>query len=173
MSTTKTPVSKVPLQLGTKNARTCKDCTKCCEGWLYAEILGQELVPGSPCRFVETNVGCTIYEEEQRPKNPCDTYQCFWKLSNDVPEKFSPRTQNVILSKQSIEGIEYLAATYAGSHLSSEMFSWFISYGVQNQLNLQWTVEGRPHHVGSIDFITAMTRIYPEAENIELPRRLP
>lgn len=164
-------MSKVPIQLGTKNARSCEGCTKCCEGWLSGDIYGKEMYPGTPCQFVEINVGCSIYEK--RPKDPCKNFQCLWKTSESVPREFSPNEQGVILANQMVEGIPYLAAVYAGKDFSSEMFFWLISYAVQNQLNLQWTVEGRPHHIGSIDFITAMTRIYPKAENIELPRRLP
>jgi uncharacterized cysteine cluster protein YcgN (CxxCxxCC family) len=163
-------MSKVYLELGIKTSRTCEGCTKCCEGWLYAEIDGQELTPGSPCQFVKINVGCSIYEE--RPQDPCRTFQCLWKTSESVPKEFSPKAHGVILSKQSVGDIEYLSATYAGNHMNADMFSWFMSYGVENQLNLQWTIEGRVHCMGSIDFTEAMKTIYPEAETIELPRRL-
>lgn len=149
---------KTSIQLSVKNNRTCDGCTKCCEGWLAAEIHGEMMYPGKPCQFVEIGKGCTAYET--RPENPCKQFMCMWRASGDIPEKFSPLETGVIVTQQNIDGIPYLAAVFAGEEINTEMLSWFVSYGVGRQLNIEWSVDNTPYHLGHVNFIQAMAKRY-------------
>ena len=149
---------KVKLDLVVKNSRSCDGCTKCCEGWLSAEIHGEMMYPGKPCQFVEIGKGCTAYET--RPENPCKQFMCMWRATDQIPEHFSPKETGIVVAEQRIGNIPYLAAIFAGSEIQPEMLSWFVSYGVGKQLNLEWTVNGRPYHLGHVEFIQAMSKRY-------------
>jgi Fe-S-cluster containining protein len=151
-------MSKISLQLSKKNARSCDGCTKCCEGYLSATIYGEDMYRGKPCQFVDLGTGCTIYKK--RPEDPCKTFQCVWRAADFVPEEFSPKSQQVLVTEQKINGIPYLSAIPAGKEISTEMLSWFVSYGVGRQLNVEWVVEDRPYHLGQVDFIHAMSQRY-------------
>lgn len=148
-------MSKIPLKLG-RNKRSCEDCTKCCEGWLPAEINGEMMYPGKPCGSVELGVGCTIYKD--RPKEPCKNFECSWKSSDFVPEEFSPKAMGHIISTQVVEGIPYLALTYAGNDLGVRLLSWFVTFAVGRQLNAEWAVDGEIYALGSPEFMAARSR---------------
>ncbi len=149
---------KTSIQLSVKNNRSCDGCTKCCEGWLAADIHGERMYPGKPCHLVEVGKGCTAYET--RPDNPCKQFMCMWRSSSDIPEKFSPLATGIIVTEQVVENIPYLAAAFAGEDINTEMLSWFVSYGVGKQLNIEWTVAGAPYLLGHPEFIQAMHRRY-------------
>lgn len=148
-------MAKIALQLG-KKGRSCKDCTKCCDGWLTANIDGQELGPGSPCKFVDCGIGCTIYDN--RPEELCATFECSWRASDFVPEKFSPINTGQIVTTQEVNGIPYLLLSYAGKDVSPEMLSWYVTHAVGNQLNAVWSVDDQPYLLGSAEFIEAKRR---------------
>lgn len=150
-------MSKIGISIG-RNKRTCADCTKCCEGWLPADINGEMVYPGKPCSFVEPGIGCTDYKS--RPKDPCKNFECSWKSSDFVPEEFSPKVTGQVISTQYVNGIPYLALTYAGKDLSTELLSWFVSFVVGRQLNAEWYVEDKQFTLGSPDFISALERRY-------------
>lgn len=148
-------MSKVTLSLG-KNKRSCEGCTKCCEGWLPAEINGTMMYPGKPCDFVQVGVGCSIYKN--RPKEPCKVFECSWKASDFVPMEFSPKSTGQIISTQFVENIPYMSMAYAGQVVSAEMLSWFVTFVVGRQLNAEWSVGETVHAVGSAEFIAARNR---------------
>lgn len=146
---------KVPVGITVKGARSCGSCTKCCEGWLTADINGQEMYPGKPCYLVEIGKGCSDYEN--RPESPCKTFMCMWRADENLPEEFSPNNTGNIVTMQNIGGIEYLALNYAGQELKPDFLSWFVTFAVGNQMNAEWVVNGQGHMVGSREFISAMT----------------
>lgn len=155
-------MSKVSLKLGVKNNRSCEGCTKCCDGWLSANIKGHEMFPGQPCKFVESGVGCTIYDK--RPKEPCKTFSCMWRADTRMPEHFKPSLINSIVSQQSIAGIPYLSAVEAGAKSDPEFLSWFISYCVAGKINAEWHVEDKRFFIGTTDFGKAMNKRYEESK---------
>lgn len=148
-------MSKIAINIG-RNKRTCADCTKCCEGWLPADINGQIIYPGKPCSFVEPGVGCTAYKS--RPKEPCKTFECSWRSSDFVPEEFSPKVTGQIISTQVVDGVPYLAMSYAGGELTVELLSWFVSFVVGRQLNAEWHVGDKQFTLGSPEFIASLRR---------------
>lgn len=153
-------MSKVSLNLGVKNNRSCEGCTRCCEGWLNANIKGEEMYPGKPCQFVDIGVGCTIYKN--RPKDPCKTFMCMWRADMRMPEHFKPSEINALVSQQSINNIPYLAAVETGHKMDSEFLSWFLSYVVSNQINAEWHVEEKSFFIGSREFGQAMEFRYEQ-----------
>lgn len=76
--------------------RACGDCTKCCEGWLYAEVNGQTIYPGVACGYL--NSRCTIYK--QRPEHPCKTFVCEWLADESIPLWMRPDKSGVIIKRE-------------------------------------------------------------------------
>lgn len=150
-------MSKVFLQLNAKNSRSCDGCTGCCEGWLTGNIYGEDMYPGKPCQFVKVGVGCTIYKK--RPKDPCKTFQCSWRTSEVIPERFSPSKTGVIIVEQQVQGMSYLKAVFAGNEMDIDMLSWFLSYSVAEQQNVEWTIKGQTYQIGQSEFIAAASVI--------------
>jgi len=148
-------MAKISLSLG-KSERTCADCTKCCEGWLGVTIAGQELSRGNPCKFVDPGVGCTIYDN--RPEDVCRTFECAWRATDYVPLEFSPKNTGQIVTVQSIEGIEYLVLAFAGKEVQPDFLSWFVTFAVSRQLNVEWSINGQLYALGSGVFMDARAR---------------
>jgi hypothetical protein len=148
-------MAKVSLSLG-KSERTCADCTKCCEGWLSANILGEEMLRGKPCKFVEPDVGCTIYKD--RPKEPCQTFECSWRATDYVPLHFSPKNTGQIVTTQKLDGIDFLCMVFAGKEVESDFLSWFVTFAVGRQLNVEWSIDGQLYALGSGAFMEARAK---------------
>ncbi len=146
---------KVSVGLTVKGQRSCGSCTKCCEGWLTADINGQAMYPGKPCYLVELGKGCSDYEN--RPDSPCKSFECMWRADDRLPEEFSPLNTGNIVTVQNISGIEYFSLTFAGEEVKTDFLSWFVSFVVGHQQNAEWLVNGKRHMMGTPDFIRAMT----------------
>lgn len=145
-------MAKISIAIG-KNSRSCDSCTKCCEGWLSANINGEDMYPGKPCQNVKEGVGCMDYKN--RPKEPCKTFECAWRATDYVPKEFSPTATGQIVVPQEVNGIPYLSMIYAGKEVEPGFLSWFVTFAVGRQLNAEWSVDGQLHSVGSSDFIQA------------------
>lgn len=145
------------INLPLLNDRTCGTCTKCCEGWLTANIYGHEMLPGQPCFFVEQNVGCKIYNT--RPTEPCKTFSCGWKQIPDLPEEFKPEISGVIMHyKNNIN--KYWVLTKAPNNPSVEFLSWAITFAMANGENLLWSIDNQMWWIGSQEFCLEMKGIY-------------
>lgn len=147
-------MSRIPLVINKKNERSCEGCTRCCEGWLGANINGHEMYPGKPCFFVEQGVGCKIYVD--RPEDPCKTFQCMWRADDRVPIEFKPSDIGSLITTQQINGIEYLALVECGETMRPEVVSWFMLHAVSNKINAEWKVNGKSFWIGMPDFSAAM-----------------
>lgn len=135
--------------------RNCNECTKCCEGWLTGNVNGKSFYPGKPCHFVEIGKGCAIYDK--RPKDPCITFECAWKQSDDFPEWMKPSKCDAIITYSLTKNkIKYINVVEAGKPLDSKVLSWIIEYALENNKNLKWTVEGGSHWIGSTEFCEEM-----------------
>jgi hypothetical protein len=154
-------MAKVSLSLG-KSDRTCADCTKCCEGWLSANILGEDMFPGKPCQFVTPDVGCTIYKD--RPKDPCKTFECAWRATDYIPLEFSPVNTGQIVVPYQLDGIDFLSMVFAGKEVDPKFLSWFVTFAVGRQLNVEWSIDGQLYALGSQDFMEARARRDKENE---------
>jgi hypothetical protein len=135
--------------------RECGTCTKCCEGWLEGEALGQKFYPGKPCGFVTIGKGCNFYA--LRPKDPCVSYNCGWITNTDLPEWIKPDQVDTIVNYSSIDEIPFIRAVDAGQPIKSKTLSWLIQYALNNHMNLVWEIEGEVKWIGSSEFNQAMT----------------
>lgn len=149
-------MTKTALTLTEKGSRSCEGCTKCCEGWLTAEIHGELMYPGKPCQNCNPGIGCTDYSN--RPENPCKTYMCFWRSDDAVPVQFKPSDVNSIISSGEMDGMPYLSLFEAGEKMRPEIVSWFTSFASANGINAEWEILGQVHYSGSTDFIESISK---------------
>lgn len=142
-------------------SRSCGECTKCCEGYLYSDINFEdgriiEMGP-NPCPILQIGKGCGDYEN--RPQNPCRGFQCEWLRQPDVyPDEMRPDKILAIFSLQEVEGVPYLRITEAGARLDAEVLSHAIKLTLMNKFNIYWEVEGKIHWFGNKDFVTIMNK---------------
>jgi len=140
--------------------RECGTCTKCCEGHLAANIRGHEMSKGNPCFFVEIGKGCKDYEN--RPKDPCVSFTCGWKVIDEMPEHFKPEKSHVIFSWRKTEKLDllYLCINEAPSSPSAEILTWAFLYTVNTNNNLLWSINDKAYYYGSNDFCNEMRPLY-------------
>jgi len=134
--------------------KSCDGCTKCCEGYLTANIKGHSMSLGNPCPFVIKDVGCGEYAT--RPQNPCVAFECEWRRNPYFEEWLSPNNSNVIFTRQVKGKFEFLNISEAGRPLEQKVIDWAVSYAEKNKLNLAWSVENVNYVVGSNEFIEMM-----------------
>lgn len=109
-----------------KPKRSCDGCTKCCEGWLSANIYGEDIKPGSPCRFLE-KTGCGIYRD--RPKHICEVFKCCWLKYDTVPRELKPDKTNVIMvEKKWTYDRSYFVFIQCGDSIDPLMYSWMFRF---------------------------------------------
>lgn len=147
-------MSSVKLQLPVLQKRHCNGCTKCCEGWLAADVYGHKMFTGRKCHFLEKH--CTIYSS--RPQNPCKNYECVWLGDPELPSWLKPDISNVIISKR-IENskilgknIEYYHIIEAGSKIDAGTLNWIIHWAIQKELNIAYQIDSKFHILGTPDF---------------------
>jgi hypothetical protein len=145
--------------------KSCKDCTKCCEGYLTGTIRGHVMGTETedphkpkPCFFVEINSGCKIYKS--RPVDPCRAYKCHWIINPEVPEHFKPSISKTIVSNKKVNGISYLLLAEAGAPLNREVLEWYHDYCISNKINFAFKIGKEMHLKGSNEFIAAMNKSY-------------
>lgn len=138
-----------------RNPRECNGCTKCCEGWLPANIYGIAMYRGKPCHFKKQG-GCSIYEN--RPNNPCKEYKCFWLTSLEVPEWMKPDESNVILTEAKEDNIYWIELTETDTKVDSSVLSWFFMYCINKNINFAYTVNGGFNFLGSPEFLELMSK---------------
>ena len=144
------------INLPVVEGRSCDGCTKCCEGYLEANIHGHEVTLGKPCFFVEIGKGCTDYEN--RPDVPCKSFQCEWLTNPRIPEQLKPSNSHVIMTTKKVDNIEYFNLIEAGSKLDSEILTWALEHAILSDLNLAWEIYGNTYWLGDDDFDKIMDK---------------
>lgn len=137
--------------------RECGDCTKCCEGWLNDKIRDVEIYPGKPCPILEIGKGCTDYEN--RPKNPCQTFECQWKIDPSIPEDLKPSISGSILTEKEIDGSHYVML-HRAPDTNPEVLTWLFFYALKNQKNIVWQTAKSMHWLGDSKFTQAMNNTF-------------
>jgi|LakMenE18May11ns_1017448.scaffolds.fasta_scaffold9881024_3 Fe-S-cluster containining protein len=99
--------------------RSCGECTKCCDGTLTAEVLGQQIGLGVPCQYLKPR--CTIYPIRPRV---CREYLCEWKTNNQVPQELHPYLSNVIMHKRILEDVLHLKIFDFNLSINQQAFQW-------------------------------------------------
>jgi len=135
-------------------AKECGTCTKCCEGWLGANIKGHDMYPGKPCFFVEIGKGCTIYND--RPKDPCKDFSCGWIDIEDMPEEFRPEVSGVIMHFKENNGNQYIGLAKAPNNPTEQYLSWAIVYARSRGTNILWYIDDKSWWLGNDDFCLQM-----------------
>ncbi len=118
--------------------RECGDCTACCDGWLKADVDGQNLVPGNPCKHVGPK-GCGIYDS--RPVHPCRVFKCHWLTDPDLPNWLTPKNSKVILKanfvwKRPSSDIPVTIAITVGPRVPGKTRQWLSSYAESSRRNI-------------------------------------
>lgn len=135
--------------------RECGACTKCCEGWLSANINSHQMHPGKHCFFLASGK-CTIYEE--RP-GTCRSYNCAWKAEDTFPMWMRPDLTGVIITRvvhpMKPELTHYEVAE-AGGKLSVSSLNWLVQWALETGNNLFYEIEGKHHCIGSPAFRQVM-----------------
>jgi hypothetical protein len=115
-----------------QNSRECQPCTACCDGWLQIKVKGCEAYPGKPCPH-STGSGCDDYQN--RPKNPCQTFECNWvKSGSHLPEDFRPDLAGVIVVERILtwQGLDVDLATPVGKEIPEKSLAWLKAYAEQH-----------------------------------------
>lgn len=131
-------------------ARTCADCTACCDGWLRINIRGHEVSPGHPCPFSIAHA-CRIYDE--RPEDPCRRFVCGWLTDNSpLPEWMRPDQANFILLPANFQwrGIPVHVAVAVGARPKTAAIEWLKDFCLSSkrplifQFDGEWIAYGPP-----------------------------
>lgn len=126
--------------------RNCGTCTKCCEGWLSADIYGHEMTRGNPCHFFKSE--CTIY-----PIRPvvCKEFRCAW-LRNEkefLPDWMRPDISKQIIMFHRLPEYEYFEIINAGEDLNLTMITWIVGEANRKGINIKYRVDNQVFFVGS------------------------
>jgi len=109
----------IPIYVETAG-RSCNGCTKCCEGWLSAEIYGYKMSPSEGgCKFLG-HCGCSIYPVREQL---CKAFQCGWKENCSLHENLKPDICNAIIMNKRIEEYSYVRLIPAGI-IKNYVFEW-------------------------------------------------
>lgn len=129
--------------------RSCGECAKCCEGWLWGESHGYHFYSGMKCHFLEKT--CTIYDD--RPEDPCKSYQCLWLVDKNIPAWLKPSLSNVILTRRKLNDVFFVDVVEAGQKIDSSVLNWLMLWAINNNINMRYFVGGGPNKIGSKEFL--------------------
>ena len=125
---------------------------------MTTEVYGHSIYKGMPCQFVETNVGCSIYES--RPEDPCENFNCIWKTDESVPLWMKPSLSNAIVKTQVVDGHLFVVLLPTGKPIDENVFSWFILWAVRKYVNVVWqNSSGSEFFIGTQEFNKAFSRL--------------
>lgn len=130
--------------------RQCNECTACCEGWLDGKVYDKYFQPGRPCHFM-CETGCSIYEN--RPENPCKSYQCEWLINLEIPEWLKPNLSGVIITRKQWKNGEYLEIKETNKEISSKVLNWIFTHHYTTDIPIRVQVCGGWNNYGPQDFL--------------------
>ena len=140
------------------NKRECGTCTRCCEGYLSADVKfdNRELIQLKPnaCPILKIGKGCGDYEN--RPEVPCKNFACGWIRIEDMPEEFKPNVSGVITQYVNDPKLKYWVVTKAPENPSAQLLSWIISYAIGNGQNVLWYIDDKSYWIGTEEFSDKM-----------------
>ena len=114
-----------------KSTRECQPCTACCDGWVQMVIGDVPVYPGHPCPH-STGKGCDDYEN--RPKDPCVTFNCGWIVRNSpLPDWMKPSSGKVIVifNKLTWNGYPVDLAVPVGRRIPPRCLEWLRRFSAQ------------------------------------------
>jgi hypothetical protein len=130
-------------------ARECGSCTKCCDGWLSADIYGYQMKPHSPCKYLTDK--CSIYRD--RP-SVCEEFICGWLRDDGTlfPDWMQPNVINNILVYNRIGNITWYKLVEAGEDINVLLLSFLIQESGRKQFNLEYYVSETQFLIGTDEF---------------------
>ena len=157
------------INLPIVEGRSCNGCTKCCEGYLSAEINEKKVDKNNPCYLVNIGKGCNDYEN--RPELPCKVFQCEWLVNELIPENLKPSKSNTIILKRYTDQNTYLELIEAGEKLNSEVLTWAIQYALEDNdnSNILWNIDDKKHWLGNDNFCNYIENLEKSQENEFFP----
>ena len=136
-------------------ARTCGECTACCDGWVAAVIEGYEMKPGTPCHFRGDGC-CTIYE--RRPKYPCRDFVCGWlQPGSPFPDDWRPDRIGVMVIQMRWRGREAYVLRSVGRDPDERMLTWMQEMSLRTQRPFFYEVAGERFGFGPPEFQREMS----------------
>lgn len=106
-------------------------CFACCQGWLTAEVLGQDLRPGHGCMHA-TAGGCGVYQ--RRPEVPCRTFVCSWLVKDSpLPDWMRPDLSGaIVLLSMPWNGETVISAVPVGTSIPERTLEWLRQYAQEH-----------------------------------------
>jgi hypothetical protein len=132
------------------HARTCDECTACCDGWLKINVYGTHVYPGMPCRHSSSH-GCTIYDD--RPRDPCREFICGWLTpTSPLPDWMRPDKAQVIMLPANFtwQGRPVDVAVAVREAITPRALEWLKGFSLSQkrmllyQINDDWFAFGPP-----------------------------
>jgi hypothetical protein len=105
----------------TTHTRKCDGCSKCCEGFLSADIYGFDMsLRGGKCKFL-VKQRCGIY-----PVRPdlCKVFLCGWRENTNIPDNLKPSQSHVILLPKYIENYFYYRIVVTHLDIKDYVYEW-------------------------------------------------
>ena len=134
----------------------------CCQGWLEGEAYGHRFFPGQPCRMLG-KTGCSIYE--QRPYSPCKTFECEWKIRNNIDDDLRPDRIGVIMVGRITEGHRYIRVIETDKPISEKVYKWADAYNKKWNTNIIVPVLGGIRvYSSNTGFKDSISKIYKVVE---------
>lgn len=133
--------------------KTCGGCTACCSGTLHGSAHGIDFWKGRPCHFMSCN-GCSIYED--RPDDPCKTYECGYLKFGWMPQWMRPDISDVIITQRKTEknNIPYLEIMEYKGKMTAEVLSFLIMSKFSGHFdNFTYQINGGLNRIGSTEFL--------------------
>jgi len=118
--------------------KNCDGCTKCCEGYLSANIKGHEMDFNKPCFFLKgIGIGCGDYKN--RPEDPCQVFKCGWLQDDDnsIPDWMKPNLSNAIILLRIIDGERVLKLRQCGNYIEPNVIAWFFQWALERTNNIE------------------------------------
>lgn len=137
-------------------ARSCGECTACCDGWLKINVRGVDVFPGKPCPFSVAHQ-CSIYEA--RPVDPCRQFICGWLADNSpLPEWMRPDKANLILLPANFRWrtIPVHVAVAVGARPKDKAIRWLKDFCLESHRPLIFQCDGEWSAYGPPQFQTEM-----------------
>ncbi len=119
--------------------RSCDGCTKCCEGWLVANIYGFEMNPtDGACKFLAKH-GCGIYPIREPL---CKNFQCDWKENTRIPLNMKPDISGVIIMSKRKNNFIYQTMVVAGE-VKEYVYDWAKEQAEMGKNIIGYTNQGK------------------------------
>jgi hypothetical protein len=145
-------------------ARSCGECTACCDGWVVGEIEGHVMQPGTPC-FFRGDHCCSIYE--RRPQHPCRDFVCGWlQPGSPFPEEFRPDRLGIMVITMRWRGREAYVLRSAGRDPDEALLAWMRDLSARTQRPFFYEIGGERFGYGPPEFQLEMSEKIARGEKL-------